>query len=132
MIRTKIFLIHFLILASALSSHSQKITFCEHVDSSGNPKNSSTTFIIRSNGGYLEVLVTLPRDVNSSFVTYDLYTVTGDKKEIFENTIRQNVRSDFTWFSKKINFPKAGYYHVYVYDDRDHLLCAGRVLVKIE
>ena len=60
------------------SVFSQTLTFCESVDSNGNPKGSSTKFTINASGGFLEGLVTLPREVNSMFATYDIFKVDED------------------------------------------------------
>jgi hypothetical protein len=126
----KIFFVVILLLIAHLS-YSQKLTFCESVDSSGNPKNASSSFTMNTNGGLLDMLVTLPHGVNSNFVTYDIFKANEDKKEVFENTIKQNLQPEYTWFLKEITFHKAGLYNVYVYDDKDHLLCVGRVTIKI-
>ena len=90
------------------------------------------TTVIPANGGFLEALVNLPKQVESNYVTYDIFQVNDEKKEIFESTIKQNVQREFTWFSKKITFHKTGAYNVYVYDEKDRLLCVGRVMIKIQ
>jgi hypothetical protein len=127
----KFFLCAVLFFVSHLS-FSQKLTFCESVDAGGNPKNASTAFTVSQHGGFVNLLVTLPHEVNSTFVTYDLFLVSDDNVETFENTIRLNdVRRDYVWFSKEIIFHKAGAYNVYVYDNKDRLLCAGRVTIKL-
>jgi len=114
-------------------SFSQQLVFCERVDSNnGSPYNPSTTFSMSRNGGYLDMLVTLQRPVNSDYVTFDLFKINEDSHEVFENTIRHQVEPDFTWFSNKTSFFKEGIYHVYVYDDKDQLLCAGKVSVKTQ
>jgi len=122
----------FIFLCSCLLSYSQKLTFCESIDSNGNPNRVSSTFTIRSTGGFLEALVTLPHGVDAAFATYDIFHLNEENKESFESTIRQNIQPDFTWFSKKIVFHKSGTYNVYVYDDRDHLLCMGRITIKMQ
>ena len=128
----KLSLISILIFASHLS-HAQKLFFCEHVDSStGTPRKPSTTFTISSGGGFLNVLVTMPNGINSSSITYDIFRLNETKAEIFESTIRQDVSPEYTWFSKEITFHIAGNYNVYVYDDKEKLLCVGRVTIKIE
>jgi hypothetical protein len=113
-------------------SSAQKLSFCESVDESGNPKNSSSTFTINPNGGFVNVLVSMPKGINSELITYDIFYIDADKTEMFESTIKQNVQPDFTWFSKEITFHKSGNYNLYVYDDKDQLLCVGRVKIKME
>lgn len=113
-------------------SFSQKLTFCESVDSSGNAKNEGTSFTIHKNGGFFNMLVTAPHGINSMFITYDIFKTDSAGKEIFESTIKQIIQPDFTWFSKEISFYKAGIYNVYVYDDRDRLLCVGKLTIKTE
>lgn len=142
--RTGLFLIPYSLLLSrkiivtitllllSQASFSQQLTFCESVDAKGNPASPSKSFVIPANGGFLEALVNLPKQVESNYVTYDIFQVNDEKKEIFESTIKQNVQREFTWFSKKITFHKTGAYNVYVYDEKDRLLCVGRVMIKIQ
>ena len=120
------------LLLFSLASFSQQLSFCESVDSKGNPESESKSFVIPANGGFLEALVTLPKQVGSSSVTYDIFQVSDEKEEIFESTIKQSVQHEFTWFSKKITFHKTGAYNVYVYDEKDRLLCVGRVNIKLQ
>ena len=142
--KNNLLLIHYYLLLSkktslliilfftSLLSYSQQLTFCESIDSKGNPNNPSKSFIIPATGGFLEALVTMPKQVGSGFVTYDIFQVNDEKKEIFESTIKQILQPNYTWFSKKITFHKTGAYNVYVYDERDRLLCVGRVNIKIQ
>ena len=74
----------------------------------------------------------MPNGINSSSITYDIFRLNETKAEIFESTIRQDVSPEYTWFSKEITFHIAGNYNVYVYDDKEKLLCVGRVTIKIE
>jgi hypothetical protein len=127
------FLFLFIILLFiSIDTFSQSLTFCESVDSNGNPKGSSGKFTIHTGGGFLEGLVTLPREVNSTFATYDIFKLDEENKELFESTIRQTLKPEFTWFSQRITFKKSGTYHVYVYDDRDRLLCVGIIAIRIQ
>ena len=130
--RQRLFFLTAVLTLACHLSFAQTLTFCESVDSVGNPKNTSSTFAIGSTGGFVNALVTLPNGVNSSFVTYDVFAVNENGNEEYESTIRQTVQPDFTWFSKEITFHKTGKYNVYVYDGRDRLLCVGRVSIKIQ
>src|SRR6185369_7543855 len=104
----KFFFISSILIFSSLHSHSQTLTFCEFVDSSsGSPKNPGTTFTINPRGGILNVLVTMPKGINSTAVTYDIFRVNDDQSEMLDNTIKQNVFPEYTWFSKEITFHKA-------------------------
>ncbi len=120
-----------LILASHLS-YSQKLTFCESVDSSGNAKNASSSFVMSVKGGSVNILVTLPHGVNSDFITYDIFRLDEEKKEIFENSIKQQTLPEYTWLRKEITLRKSGIYNVYVYDDKDELLCVGKLAIRTE
>ena len=131
-IQKSIFLFSILVFTTHLS-YSQKLSFCESIDSStGTPRKTSTTFTISSGGGFLHVLVTMPNGINSSSITYDIFRLNENKLETFESTIHQDVYPEYTWFSKQITFHTAGNYNVYVYDDKEHLLCVGRVTIKTE
>ena len=127
----KFFLLSIFIFA-AQHSNSQKLTFCEGIDkTTGMPSNASDQFTIASDGGFLILLVTMPKGINSATVTYDIFRLNADNSETFESTIRQNVFPEYTWFSKQITFHQASKYNVYVYDDKDLLLCVGRVTIKM-
>ena len=126
-------LLFIVLFLSTHLAYSQKLIFCESIDSStSTPKRASTNFAIRHDGGYLVMFVNMPKGINSTFVTYDIFRLNEDKKERFESTIKQTVQPEYTWFSKQITFRADGQYVVYVYDDKDLLLCAGRVTIKIE
>ena len=117
---------------TAQHSYSQKLIFCEGIDkTTGMPSNASDHFTIPSDGGFLILLVTMPKGINSTSVTYDIFRLNADNSESFESTIKQNVFPEYTWFSKQITFHQASKYNVYVYDDKDLLLCVGRVTIKM-
>jgi len=114
-------------------SYSQTLTFCERVDSSnGTPLSPSSSFSIKAGGGFIMALVSMPKGINTSSVTYDIFRNNEDNSETFESTIKQNVQPEYTWFSKQITFHKKGKYNIYVYDGKSQLLCVGRVTIKIE
>lgn len=75
------------------------------------------------------MLVKPNRTVSTSNVILDVYKV-NDGKEIFDNTIRISVDPAITWFYKEVAFYKEGDFIVYVYDERDQLLGAGKVKVS--
>lgn len=113
-----------------LSLFSQRVVFCEKVNSLGKPENESSIFNIGSNGGYFKVLVTLKNKVESKKVVFDIYKIDGEKKTL-DNTVKMEVNPALTWFYKEITFFKEGEYHVYVYDEKDKLLGIGKVQVRI-
>jgi hypothetical protein len=113
-----------------LTIFSQRVVFCEKVNSFGKPENESSIFNIGSNGGYFKVLVTLKNKVESKKVVFDIYKIDGKKKSL-DNTIKMEVNPALTWFYKEITFYKEGEYQVYVYDEKDKLLGVGNVQVRI-
>jgi hypothetical protein len=123
----KVFLLFLLLIPIHLFS--QEVIFCEQVDKFGNPKNAATEFTITSEGGFFKILVKLKKEVNASNIIFDVYKL-KDTKEVFDNSLKMEVKPGVTWFYKEITFFKEGTYVVYVYDERDKLLGVGKVLIK--
>jgi len=108
----------------------QSLTFCESVDNNGNPNSPSTVFDIGNNGGYLDMLVNIPFDLNCRSVRYEVYRVDSYGSEVYNTTIYQDTQRDWRWFWKEITFYDAGKYNVYVYDSNDYLLTSGSVQIQ--
>ncbi|TAH41561.1 MAG: hypothetical protein EYC69_07965 [Bacteroidetes bacterium] len=126
-----ILLLFFLYLTPTLSA--QKLSFCENVDVNGKITGASEVFTIGNSGGYFQLMVRMPGQVNSRFVLFDVYWVNPTtQKETFENSIRVPVDPTWTWFKKEVTFYKEGDYVVYVYDDQDHLISAGKVKIIVQ
>ena len=112
-------------------SYSQSLYFCEGVDDDGYAVNSSSTFTIPDKGGYLYFLVRMGnKSVNCNEVLYDIYRMESGGKETFENTVYQDVKPNWSWFWKKINFYDLGIYKVYVYDENWKFLADGKVRIR--
>ncbi len=109
--------------------YSQQVIFCESVEK-GVPIKASKEFTIGSDGGFVNILVKLKKEIGSENVVFDVYRLT-DNKEVFDNTIRMNVQPALTWFYKEITFFKDGEYRVYIFDDRDKLLGIGEVKINL-
>lgn len=107
--------------------HSQSIYFCEGVDKNGDPINSSSSFTIGSNGGYLYVLIQLPNEVDCSEVYLEIY-----KDDDYNNTISIETKKSWTWFWKKVTFYEEGEYIIDVYDCDDDFIVSGKVEINIE
>ncbi|HAP01962.1 MAG TPA: hypothetical protein DCQ93_08575 [Bacteroidetes bacterium] len=120
----------FIFLSIAVGTSAQTIYFCESVDQSGAPVNQSNAFIIGNNGGYFDFLVKLPYEARSYYVNYDIYKLSSDGSEQFDNTIRQEIEPDYNWFWKEVTFYDEGTYKVYVYDDNDYLITSSSVKVR--
>jgi len=112
-------------IAVVNSSYSQSMSFCESVSGSGNCNGSSSVFTISSSGGYLDVLVNIPYNLNCRSVRYEVYR-NGD----YDNTIYQDAKNDWQWFYKEITFYKSGTYAIYCYDCSDYLLASGSVTIQ--
>ena len=114
----------FLMLSKAV--YSQKLVFCEGVDSKGKPQSPSSTFSIPKGGGYFYFLVNLNGyELGCTYVNYDIYEVNSDNTETYSTTINQyEMQTSWTWFWKKVTFYTAGDYRVYVYD------CNGSILTS--
>jgi hypothetical protein len=111
----------------------QKLIFCENVDISGKVSGASDVFTIGNTGGYFQLLVNMPGVIGSRHVLFDVYRIDpGTQQEIFENSIRVPVDPGWTWFKKEVTFYKKGDYVVYVYNDKDQLISAGKVKILIE
>lgn len=127
------FLLFLFFNLSVHTAFSQKLTFCENVDASGKISGASEVFTIGNSGGYFQLMVNMPGAVSSRHVLFDVYWVNPEsRKELFENSIRVPVDPAWTWFKKEVTFYKAGEYMVYVYNDQDHLISAGKVQIIVE
>lgn len=115
-----------LFLAFTTIAKSQTMYFCEDVDSQGYPISESSTFTIGSNGGYLDVLVRLPYELNCRSIRYEIYR-NGD----YDNTIYQDSQNNWVWFYKQITFYKSGNYTVYCIDCYDVTLASGNLRIQI-
>jgi len=108
----------------------QTLTFCESIDSNGDPVTTATSFIIPADGGYFYFYVKLGKKVNSTEIHYNIYSIDNNSKEIFEKTIYQDVETDWAYFYKKMTFYHTGDYMIYVYDKNSNFLASGKVRVK--
>lgn len=120
----------FLLFLLPLNLFSQQIIFCESVDQSGNPKNVSKEFTIGEDGGFIKILIKSNKEIGSSAIIFDVYKV-NDEKEIFNNTVRMEIKPAVTWFFKEITFFKSGIYRVYVYDEKDKLIGLGDLKINL-
>ncbi len=129
-----VFLFQLIVFCLAPSTTSaQKLTFCESVDVGGKYTGASDVFTVSSAGGYFQLLVNLADKVASKHVLFDVYWVDPTtKKELFENSIRVPVDPTWIWFKKEVTFYKAGDYVVYVYNDQDLLISAGKVKIIVQ
>ncbi|HVO76139.1 MAG TPA: hypothetical protein VMT35_19095, partial [Ignavibacteriaceae bacterium] len=117
-----------LFLFTAGVSYSQVLYFCESVDKDGDPVNHAERFTINSNGGYLDLLVQMDNEVGVNSVYYKIYEVKNGK-EVYDNTIWQDVEPDWTWFWKQITFYNDGTYNIYVYDEDGNFLASNTIQI---
>jgi hypothetical protein len=126
-------LLAFILVIGIKTSTSQKLTFCENVDPAGVVTGASEVFTIGTSGGYFQLLVNMPGEIASRHVLFDVYWIDPtSEKELFENSIRVPVDPTWTWFKKEVTFYKAGDYVVYVYNDQDQLISAGKVKIIVQ
>ena len=119
----------FLFLFTAGVSYSQVLYFCESVDEDGEPVNDANYFTITQDGGYLDFLVRMDSRVGVYSVYYKVYKIRNGK-EVYDNTIWQDVEPDWTWFWKEINFYEDGTYDVYVYDEWDNFIASSTIEIE--
>ena len=120
-----------LLFVLAKPSYSQSLYFCEGVDDDGYAVNSSSSFTIPDDGGYLYFLVRMGnKSIDCNEVLFDIYKIESGGKETFENTIYQDVKPSWTWFWKKITFYDPGLYKVYVYDQDWKYVTEGKVRIR--
>ncbi len=103
----------------------QEMYFCESVSSDGYPNGESSVFNISSNGGYLDVLVKIPYNLNCSSVRFEIYR-NGD----YDNTIYLDSKNDWVWFYKQITFYKSGTYQIYCIDCNEATLASGTLTIQ--
>lgn len=117
-----------LVAFAALSNvaRSQSMYFCESVDNNGYPVGESSTFTIGSNGGYLDVLVKIPYDLNCKSVRYEIY-----RNNEYDNTIYQDTQNNWQWFYQQITFYKSGNYTISCIDCYDITLATGSLRIQM-
>ncbi len=131
--KLKIYILFVLLCFNFSNSSAQKLTFCESVDMGGKVSGASDVFTVGTSGGYFQLLVNMPKEVSSRHVLFDVYWIEpSTQKEVFENSIRVPVDPKWTWFKKEVTFYKAGDYVVYVYNDQDQLISAGKVKIIVQ
>ncbi len=113
------------LFAFSNNSKGQSMAFCESVDNNGNPIGQSSTFNIGSNGGYLDVLVNIPYNLNCRSIRYEIYYNGG-----YDNTIYQDSQNNWQWFYKQITFYKSGTYQIYCIDCNETTLASGTLTIQ--
>lgn len=122
----KLLLSFLLLFCCSILTHAQQIFFCEKADSSGNPVKQSQVFKIKKEGGIISCLIKQNDRLETGILRFDIFKIVNGK-ENFESTFTRNIDPTFTWFSSQLTFKKTGDYVVYVYDQSDHLIKAGKV-----
>jgi hypothetical protein len=107
-------------------SNPQNLYFCETVDENGEPINESDHFSISSEGIYLDFLLRMENRIGVNSVCYKIYKIENGK-EVYDNSIWQEVEPDWTWFWQEIVFNQEGEFNVYVYDEKGSLLASGTI-----
>jgi hypothetical protein len=115
----------FALLVIADNIKAQSIYFAEDVSTDGYPITESSVFNISRNGGYFDVLVRLPYEVNCRSVRYEIY-----RNGKYSTTIYQDTERNWVWFYKQITFYDPGTYDIDVYDCYDYRLISGSVRVQ--
>lgn len=118
-----------LLISGPLSA--QSLYFCEGVDNNGNPITPSSVFNIPRDGGYFYFLVRLPYEVGCSSVSYEIYEVDYYGNETYNTIIYQDdMKTNWTWFWKKVTFYTPGKYHIYVRDCFDYVMTSDYVTIQ--
>lgn len=107
------------------STQAQHIYFCEGVNKSGNPINSSTVFNIPAGGGYLYVLVHNNKKLNCTRVRLEIY-----RNGKYDNTIHLTIKPNWDYFYEEITFYKTGEYDIYAYDCNDREIASGSLRIN--
>lgn len=123
----------FVIFAVSGSVFSQTLYFCEGVSDNGQPITQSTTFNIPSGGGYFYFLVRMPYEVGCTSVRYEIYDIDYYGNESYNTTIYQDdMKTNWTWFWKKVTFYTPGEYKVYAIDCNGYTLTSEYLTIKIK
>jgi hypothetical protein len=119
----------FFLLFISCITYSQTLYFCESVDEHGEPVNSSNNFTISGDGSYLDFLVRTNNSIGVNSVYYKIYEVKNGK-EIYDNTIWQDVEPEWTWFWNEIIFYEEGIFNVYVYNEDGNFIASGTIEIN--
>ena len=120
-----LFIVTLALFAFTGNLKAQTMYFCESVSSDGYPSGESSVFNISSNGGYLDVLVKIPYDLNCNSVRFEIYR-NGD----YDNTVYLDTQPNWVWFYKQITFYKSGTYQIYCMDCYDATLASGTLQIQ--
>lgn len=126
----KLFALAAVLVALAAFSNiarSQSMYFAEDVDNNGNPIGESSTFTIGSSGGYLNVLVKIPYELNCKSVRYEIY-----RDGQYDNTFYQDTQTNWQWFYQKMTFYKTGNYTISCIDCYDITLATGTLRIQMK
>ena len=107
------------------------LLFCDGVDSTGSAVNPRNEFYIDNDSIVLYFYVNLINaKVGCTHIDYKLYDVEENGQQNWDTSIPQDGLSEgWSKFWRKIEFYKAGTYHVYVYDCKSNLLTADRIKI---
>lgn len=119
-----------IVLSSFIITSAQTLYFCEGVEKGGKPITPSSSFTIASNGGYLYTLVQLGYEIGKDEVYYEIYRVDSKGKEIYDNTIYQEVDPKSLYFHKQISFFEPGKYNIYIYTGDGVYLTSGSIKIN--
>lgn len=105
-----------------------KVTFCENMDN-GYPSGVYETFNIGSSGGFVNVYVNCPNELNSYGLIVDIWKSNGSTFDFVET---KNYDIQPSWKSTffKYTFYNPGYYRFSVYNKESKLVSEGFVTIK--
>ncbi len=99
--------------------------FCEGVDENGYPISPSKQFKINSDGGYLYLLFKLYDPIGCYSVKLKAY-----RNDTYVDTYVIDVKPEWNWFWKYMEFYSPGKYTFYLYDCDGYLLVSESMYIE--
>jgi hypothetical protein len=117
-------LLAFLLLAVVVNCVAQTtLKFCVETGKDGTCKKQASEFTISKDGGTITFELKSHAPLETDKVRYKIFKLSEDGKEVFNNTIEQEIQGKWNYAWEEAVFYDPGTYKVMVYDKTDNLLC---------
>lgn len=110
-------------------SQAQQLVFCKEVDKEGFANGQDSSFILKS-GEQIVFYLSDRKDLNTTKLNYEIYSVNDRGTERYDNTIEQKIEPDWRWAWKGIIFYRAGTYEIKVLNADNEKIASGRVKIS--
>lgn len=114
----------FFCLSSTYHATAQRVYFCKSVSADGDPVGLNQFFYIPENGINISLLIKLPQPIDATSIELRFFKLDSLNNETYVSSVPFDVEKTWTWFWKGVDFHEAARYKVYVFADKERLLCS--------